>query len=320
MNEGVYHMHMKIAIFLLLLAAFLAIFNISIPSVLGKNLRYNRKKTIAINRIGYFPDNVAVPKRILSLARYKLKLSSVLKYSAFEAGADGLLRLKLLLGILGFVLGILIKNPFLAVVLLAGFFWLPDAYFHITSLRYAKEADEAVESAMGLVTNSYLQNEDIKSSIIENIARIDPPLREIFREFLAETGFVDANVQNALHRMKLKTDNAYFSDWCDILVQCQDDRELKYVLPSIVSKLNSVKKLQIELDNVMYDIYKEFLYVAGIVILNLPLMFLINAEWAGILFGTPIGKLTVAISFTIVFIASAYVVSVNRSLVRMNAK
>ena len=251
------------------------------------------------------------------LAHYRIRLASVLKYSAFDAGIDGLLRLKILMGVLGFILGIIIKNPYLSLVLLAGCFWLPDAYYQITSLHYLKEADEAVETSMAIVTNSYLQNEDIKSSIIENITRIDPPLREVFREFLAETGFVDASVKNALYRMKLKTGNVYFSDWCDILIQCQDDRELKYVLPSIVAKHNSVKKLQIELDTLMYDIYKEFLYVAAIVVLNLPLMFLINSEWAAVLFGTTVGKLTVAATFCIVFLSSAYVVSVNRSLVRM---
>jgi hypothetical protein len=125
-------------------------------------------------------------------------------------------------------------------------------------------------------------------------------------------------MNNALFRMKLKTDNVYFSDWCDILIQCQDDRELKYVLPSIVSKLNNVKKLQMELDTAMYDIYKEFLYVVAIVVLNIPLMYLINAEWAAILFGTPLGKIAVAMTFTVVFLASAYVVSVNRSLVRVH--
>ena len=312
-------MGMKISIFFLLLVALLAIFNISVPAVLGKNRLFNRRKIIAINRIGHSPDKTDTAGKKYSLARYKLKLAAVLKYSAFDAGVDGLLRLKIMLAVLGFILGILINNPFLSVVLLAGFFWLPNAYFRVSSLRYAKEADEAVETAMSLVTNSYLQNEDIKSAIIENIARIDPPLREVFREFLAETGFVDASVKNALHRMKLKTDNTYFADWCDILIQCQDDRELKYVLPSIVAKLNSMKKLQLELDTVMYDVYKEFMYVAGIVVLNLPLMFLINAEWARILFGTPIGKLAVGVTFSVVFLAAAYVVSVNRSLVRMDA-
>jgi hypothetical protein len=253
-----------------------------------------------------------------SVTRYKLKLASVLKYSAFDAGVDGLLRLKLLLAALGLTIGVLIKNPFLAVVLMAGFFWLPDAYFRVSSIRYAKEADDAVETAMSLVTNSYLHNEDIKSSIIENITRVDPPLSDVFREFMAETGFVDASVKNALHRMRHKTDNAYFADWCDILIQCQDDGDLKYVLPSIVTKLSNVKKIQVELDTVMYDIYKEFLYVVGIVVLNIPLMFLINTEWADILFGSPIGKMAVAACFTVIFTASAYVVSVNRSLVRTN--
>jgi len=255
---------------------------------------------------------------LLLSAGYRLKLASILKYSAFDAGVDGLIRLKILLAALGFISGALLKNPYLALVLTAGMFWSPDAYFRLTSLRYSKEADEAAEAAMGLVTNSYLQNEDIKSSILENIARVDPPIREVFREFIAETGFIDASVKNALLRMRQKTDNSYFGDWCDVLIQCQDDRELKYALPSIVTKLNNVKKIQTELDTAMYDIYKEYLYVAGLVVLNLPLMFLINAEWAEILFNTPVGKLTVAICFAVIFAASAYVVSINRSLVRIN--
>ena len=307
-------MLIKILIFILVFTALLALCNMSIFTVMRKNRLFDWRKSISV---AGKPVAKNVAGGLAPLGRYKLKLASVLKYSAFDAGVDGLLRLKILLGILGFILGFLLMNPYLAFVLLAGFFWLPDAYFHITSLHFLKDADEAVETAMGLVTNSYLQNEDIKSSIIENISRIDPPLREVFREFLAETGFVDASLNNALQRMKLKTDNVYFSDWCDILIQCQDDRELKYVLPSIVAKHNSVKKLQIELDTVMYDIYKEFLYVAAIVILNMPLMFLINSEWAAILFGTFVGKITVAVTFCVVFLASAYVVSVNRSLVRM---
>ena len=311
---------MSVVIFLLLFTAFLSLFNMNILTVLRKNRLFNKMGEKHMGALVRPPAHGQPEKNTPGrlMARYRLKLAAVLKYSAFDAGVDGLLRLKALLGALGLVAGLLLRNPFLSAVLPAGFFWLPDAYFHISSLRFAKEADEAVEAAMGLITNSYLQNEDIKSSIFENITRIDQPLREVFREFMAETGFVDASVKNALYRMKLKSDNSYFADWCDILIQCQDDRELKFVLPSIVTKLNSVKKVQTELDTAMYDIYKEFLYVVGIVALNFPLMFLINAEWAGILFGTMLGKLTVAVCFAVIFAASAYVVSVNRSLVRMN--
>ena len=318
----------RIAIFILLFTAFISLCNMSVLTLLRKNRLFNKRsadrastgKNAVLRRLR-FPNRAENSgKRGFNFlpAGYRLKLASILRYSAFDAGVDGLLRIKVLFGLLGFTGGLLIKNPFLAVVMLAGFFWLPDAYFRITSVRYAKEADDAAEAAMGLVTNSYLQNEDIKSSILENLPRIDPPLREVFREFTAETGFIDASVKNAILRMKQKTDNAYFGDWCDILVQCQDDRELKFSLPSIVTKLNSVKKIQVELDTAMYDIYKEFFYIVAIVVLNMPLMFLINAEWADILFGSPIGKLTVAVCALVIFTASAYVVSVNRSLVRMN--
>ena len=311
-------MGIEVLVFILLSSAFLSLTNADILTILNKNRIYNRRKADRVNAITRSGTNAGKEAGFGEIiTRYKLKLNTSLKYSAFDAGVDGLLRLKTLFSLMGLIIGILLKNFYLAAVLLAGMFWLPDAYFRILSLRYAKEADDAIETAMSLVSNSYLQNEDIKSSVYENISRIEQPLKEVFREFLAETGFIDASVINALNRMKIKTDNVYFSDWCDILIQCQDDRELKYVLPSMVSRLSGVKRIQAELDATMYDIYKEYIYVVGIVALNLPLMFLINSEWAEILFGTLIGKLTVAVCFTVIFAASAYVVSINRSLVRM---
>ncbi|MDR3121906.1 MAG: hypothetical protein LBU58_11335 [Clostridiales bacterium] len=303
---------MRIVLFLLLYAALLACFGQSVFTVLRVDRFFDRRagerRKARENRALQGGD---------SLARYRVKLAMILKNSAFDIGVDGLLRFKVLLSAAGLGAGLLMKNPMLALVLLVGLFWLPDAYFRLSSLRYAKEVGESVETAMSIITNSYLQNEDIKSAILENISRIERPLKEVFREFLAETGFVDASVRNAILRMKLKADNAYFGDWCDILLQCQDDRELKYVLPSIVTKLNSVKRIQAELDTVMFDIYKEFAYVVGIVVLNLPLMALINAEWADMLFHTPVGKLAVAVCFSVVFLASAYVVSVNQPLAQL---
>ena len=248
--------------------------------------------------------------------RYMLRLSAVLKDCSVEAGVESVIRMKILLAILGFLIGILMQNVMLACVLTIGFFWVPTVYFKVAGVKYNKAVDDAIETAMGIVTNSYLQGEDLKSAVLENIGRIEQPLKFTFREFLAETGFVDANIVHAIERMKAKVDNVYFGDWCDILMQCQDDRELKYVLPSIVTKLNSVKRIQIELDGMMLEIYKEFIYVVGIVVLNIPLMLLINAEWADILLNTTIGKITVALCTAILFLSSAYVVSVNKSLVR----
>ena len=250
-------------------------------------------------------------------SRYLLKLTAVLKDCSVQTGVENVFRMKILLGLLGLIVGILMKNLLLAGVFVIGFFWMPTVYFKLAGIKYNRSVDDAIETVMSIITNSYLQGEDLKTAVMENIGRIEQPLKSTFREFLAETGFVDANIVKAIERMKTKVDNVYFGDWCDTLIQCQDDRELKYVLPSIVTKLNSIKRIQIELDGMMLEIYREFIYVVGIVVLNIPLMLLINAEWADILLNTFVGKVTVATCAAILFLSSAYVVSVNKSLVRM---
>ena len=290
----------------------LSFFGLNILTIFcGNQFFFGKPKDGSVSLIGKVMSNNRFYNNYIS------KLSEILKDSSFEGGVDGLMRIKLLCGAFGFGIGVVLKNPALSIVLFFGLFWTPNVYFKLAGVGYSKAIDDTIEAAMSIITNSYLQSEDLKSAILENIGRIDNPLKSVFREFLAETGFVDASITKAIFRMKLKVDNLYFGDWCDILVQCQDDRELKYVLPSIVSKLNSVKRIQVELDNMMFDIYKEYIIVVGIVVLNFPLMMLLNAEWGHILFHSAAGKLTTAFCSAVIFLVSYYVVSVNKSLIRM---
>jgi tight adherence protein B len=298
--------------FILLYTALLSIFGQNLLTVLRESRLFRHS---AQKRRRSAEDRAI--RKDSAWGRYRMKLAAIQKNSRFEADVEGLLRIKAVLGAMGLAVGAVMQNPPLAIVLLVGLYWLPDAYFRIYTVRYAKAVDETIEGAMSIITNSYLQSEDIKSAILENIARVGQPLKSVMREFLAETGFVDASVPKAIMRMKMKVDNAYFGDWCDILLQCQDDRELKYVLPSVVTKLSNVKRIQADLDAAMMDIYKEFVYVVGIVVLNLPLMPLLNAEWAEILFREPIGKAAVTLCFTVIFASTGYVVSVNRALSKM---
>ena len=307
-----------IIIFFLLLTFMLSVLNLNIFQGLKDNKYFNYHKEYGGDRssIGIC-DNRKKGKLTGLFYKNDLKKLSILKNTRFETNIGGFIRLKILVGLLGMCCGILMRNTVLAVVLAVGSYGIPDIYFRIASVNYSKSVDECVETTMGIITNSYLQNEDIKQSIAENLSRIDSPLKEILREFSAETDFVDASIPRALLRMKLKVDNVYFGDWCDVLIQCQDDRELKYVLPSIVSKLGTVKRIQLELDTIMMDIYKEFLIVVSMVILNVPAMAIINPEWFVILTGAVAGKMTIAICAAVIFLASAYVVSVNKTLVRM---
>lgn len=85
-----------------------------------------------------------------------------------------------------------------------------------------------------------------------------------------------------------------------------------YVLPTIVEKMSDIKQIQTEFNTQMYNIYKDYISVALIVAANVPLMRFLNAEWYRLLTRTLIGQVIVAVTFVVIFIATAYVIKVNK--------
>ena len=82
---------------------------------------------------------------------------------------------------------------------------------------------------------AYLKNDDINLAVKENLHRIDEPLNTIFREFIAMNTFIDSDIVKNIKIMKEKINNGYFREWCDYLMLSQKDRNMKYVLLTIVS-------------------------------------------------------------------------------------
>jgi hypothetical protein len=167
---------------------------------------------------------------------------------------------------------------------------------------------------LSLVTNSYLQNEDIVKAINDNIHRIYPPFHDIFEQFLIELRFADSSISNALIRMKSKFKHRYFAEWCDVLIQCQNDRELKYVLPPIVESLNDAKKMQIELDTVMRMVWRDYIIIALIAVAQIPMIRMMNADWYRLLTETLGGKVAVVILFLSVFVSAFIVTRINKPI------
>ena len=62
----------------------------------------------------------------------------------------------------------------------------------------------------------------------------------------------------------------------------------------------------------MYNIYKDHISVTLVVAANIPLMKFLNAEWYRLLTDTLIGQIIVALTFAVIFIATAYVIKVNK--------
>ncbi len=206
----------------------------------------------------------------------------------------------------GGVLGVLIDNLFLIPVLSVSFALIPFFYASSTLAHYEKHMKEELETALSIITNSYVRSDDILSSVRENLKYIKPPLNEVFGSFLGESTVVSSNTKQAIRNLKDKVDDEIFREWCDTLILCQDDRTLKDTLQPIVAKLTDVRIVNNELKAMLSAARNEYLVMVGLVIGNLPLLYLLNKDWFDTLFYTAQGKITVGICGAVILITSLF--------------
>jgi hypothetical protein len=224
----------------------------------------------------------------------------------------GYMRVAMIFSLLGVILGMMLNNVLLSVVLGICMIFIPLEYLKVRQSGYIQTLNEQMETVLSIITNSYLQSGDIIISVKENLHRIEQPFHNIFKEFLAERTFIDSNLVKSIRKMQRKVDNQYFNEWCDTLVLCQYDHELRFILPTIIEKLADLKQIQEELNTQMINLYKDHISVSLVVAANIPLMRFLNADWYRLLTSTLPGQIIVAITFLIIFLATAYVIKINK--------
>lgn len=214
----------------------------------------------------------------------------------------------------GICFAIILQNPFLIPVLALGCGLIPFWYAIFSSYRFQKQINDELEISLSTVTTSYLRNEDILTSVKENLQYINSPVLEVFEEFVAESELISTNVIYALNNMKNKINNDVFHEWIDALIACQNDRSLKSTLSPIVTKISEMKNVSMDLESKMYDPLKEFFTMAIILFANVPMLFLLNKNWFNILVGTLLGKLVLAISIGVTIFSFAAVMRLTKPL------
>ena len=187
--------------------------------------------------------------------------------------------LSLFLAVMGAVICIVIQNYFMLPVLAVGMGLIPFWYVLFTSHSYKKLMNNEIETGLSIITSSYLRSESIITAVEENIHYLNPPVADVFRGFLAETGMISADVKQALSNMKPKLDNYIFREWVDAAVACQDDKSLKSTLTPIIAKLSDMRIVAAELDYLMYEPFKEFITMAFLLVGNIPLLYFLNKDW-----------------------------------------
>lgn len=217
-----------------------------------------------------------------------------------------------ILAVFGFLLGLALSNLPAALVLAAGLGSSPLIVIRIRTADYLRSLHEKLESAMSTVTNSYISSGDLIGAVESSLHLLPAPLEYVFQQFYTETQLIDSDVVKALRRMRERIDNRYWRDWCDVLMQCQRDRQLRYALPGIVSRLGEMRRVQMETDTTIRKQMGDYIITVMIVLGAIPLMGAMMPDWYTMLMTTPTGKITLAVILAAVLSTSVWVARLYR--------
>ena len=216
--------------------------------------------------------------------------------------------------IAGAIIASLFDNVFLIPVLGIGMMCLPIWYVKLTASHFKKDISEELETALSVISSAYIRNEDIVTAVEENVHYLNPPIKNVFTDFLVQLKLIDSDVVKAIEGLKTKIDNDVFHEWCDALIQCQSDRNLKSTLTPIVTKLSDVRTVNTELELMLAEPRKEFIIMAMLVVATIPILYFLNKDWYEVLMHTGIGKIVLAFDFAAIFICGAFVVKLTRPI------
>lgn len=202
----------------------------------------------------------------------------------------------------GAVVAVLIDNIFLLPALSVAFALIPFIYVRNSLSQYEKHIKTDLETTLSTITTSYIRNEDIILAVRENLDYIKPPLRACFNAFIGDAVAVSSSVKQALRNLKEKVDDDIFREWCDALIRCQDDRALVDTLHPIVAKLTDVRVVNSELSTMMAAVRTEYYTMVGLVVGNIPLLYVLNKDWFHTLIYETPGKIVLGMCGAVIIV------------------
>ena len=222
--------------------------------------------------------------------------------------------ISLVLSAAGAAIAVMIGNFFLVPVAAAGFLFLPFWYIRLTASHFKKEVSAELETALSIITTAYLRSEDILTSVEENLEYLNPPVRNVFRNFVSRIRLVDPDLEAALENLKGKIASDVFEEWVDALKACLYDRSLKTTLTPIVAKLSDMRIVNVELEYLVFEPRKEFITMVVLVVGNIPLLYFLNRSWYDTLMHTIPGQIMLSITGIVIFVSAAYVVKLTKPI------
>ena len=253
-------------------------------------------------------------KKVSYIKRELLEVQEILLTTGREKQFPMLCTVSFVLFALGASLAVMMGNFFMVPVLAIGFLFIPLWYIKLTAHTFKKDISAELETALSIITTSYLRNEDILTAVEESIFYLNPPVQTVFQEFVTRIHMVDPDIEGALRELKTKIHNDTFEEWCDALQECQVDRSLKTILTPIVAKLSDMRLVNADLEYMIYEPRKEFITMVVLVLSNIPLLYFLNNDWFETLTKTTMGQLMLSISAASIFFSAARVVKLTKPI------
>ena len=286
--------------FLLLAVGAILLLKLTPECITGDLMRFVSPKQTLRDKVLTRKGKKKSRKITVELRRIKDALEQTGKGNQFAVACAA----SLLLMIVGCVIAIMIDNPFLVPVFAIAFAMIPFIYAKRTVAYYDNHVKEELETALSIITTSYVRTDDIVSAVKENIQYLKPPVKDIFAGFVAENMMISSDVKQSIRHLKEKVNNSIFAEWCETLVACQDDRTLKDTLMPIVTKLTDVRIVNNEIKGMLSSARVEYYMMAGMVVGNIPLLYFLNKDWFNALMFTTLGKLVLAICGLVIIVTA----------------
>ena len=242
------------------------------------------------------------------------EIGQILKDTGRQEQFEFVKRLSIILFAVGAVLALMINNVFMVPIMGIGFSLVPIWYLRSTAGTYKKHLNEELETAVSIVTTSYLRTEDLIKSVKENIPSINEPVRANFESFVYESEMINVNLTSAINSLKMKVPNRVFHEWCNTLIQCQSDRTMKNTLPTVIQKSSDIRIVQSELDAMMHGPRREAITMMFLVVANVPLLYFLNKDWFHALTFTMPGKVALAICAGIILFAVSQIMKLSKPI------
>lgn len=246
--------------------------------------------------------------------RETMEIEQLLAATGREGRFNLVKRSSLILFAVGAVLALLLNNPFLIPILGAGFAFVPVWYLRSTAAAYKKHLNEELETAISVITTSYLRSGDLLKAVKENIPYLNPPIKSHFEAFIVESEMLNANMISTINTLKMKIPNRVFHEWCNTLIQCQSDRSMKNTLTFTVQKFSDMRIIQSELEAIINEPKKEAFAMMFLVAANVPILYVLNRTWFETLIFSLPGKITLAICAAIILFSYTRIMQLSKPI------